>query len=404
VGGKVYLTGPYKGAPFGLVEIVPVLAGPFDLGTVVVRQTINVDPHTAQVSVSSDPFPTIIDGIPLRLRTVHVEINRPEFMLNPTNCSQLQITGRLTGEQGASAPLSSPFEVGNCATLPFKPALTASTQAKTSKQNGASLRVKVTQKPGEANIHRVDLQLPTVLPSRLSTLQKACTVEQFDTNPAGCPPGSVIGTATAITPVLQTPLTGPAYLVSHAAAAFPDIEFVLQADERGGNIEIVLDGKTQIKKGITYSHFETVPDAPISSFETNLPEGPHSVLSTAYPGRTNLCAQKLLMPLALTGQNGAVIKQTQRIGVTGCQYALSVSSHSVKNRTLTLHIVVPAAGKLTVSGKQLRSTSKSASGRETLVLTVNQKQAGALSTKVKLSFKPNKGRKLTKSLRVTFKR
>jgi hypothetical protein len=404
VGGKVYLTGPYKGSPFGLVEIVPVLAGPFDLGTVAVRQTINVDPHTAQVSISSDPFPTIIDGVPLRLRTVHVDINRPEFMLNPTDCSQLQITGTLTSEEGKSAPLSLPFKVANCATLPFKPALTASTQAKTSKQNGASLRVKVTQKPGEANIHRVDLQLPTVLPSRLSTLQKACTVEQFNTNPAGCPPGSVIGTATAITPVLQTPLTGPAYLVSHAAAAFPDIEFVLQADERGGNIEIVLDGKTQIKKGITYSHFETVPDAPISSFETDLPEGPHSVLSTAYPGRTNLCAQSLPLPLTLTGQNGAVVKQTQRIAVTGCRYALSVSSHSVKNRTLTLHIVVPAAGKLTVSGKQLRSTSKSASGRETLVLTVNQKQAGALSTKVKLSFKPNKGRKLTKSLRVTFKR
>jgi hypothetical protein len=128
------------------------------------------------------------------------------------------------------------------------------------------------------------------------------------------------------------------------------------------------------------------------------------VLSTAYPGRTNLCARSLLLPLTLTGQNGAVVKQTQRIGVTGCRYALSVSSHSVKNRTLTLHIVVPAAGRLTASGKQLKSTSKSASGRETLVLTLEQEHAGTLSTKVKLSFKPTKGRKLTRSLPVTFKR
>jgi DNA-binding beta-propeller fold protein YncE len=404
LGGGVYLTGPYKGAPFGLVEIVPVLAGPFDLGTVVVRQTINVDPHTAQVGVSSDPLPTIIDGIPLRIRTVHVEINRPEFVLNPTDCLQLQIAGTLTDEQGASAPQSVPFEVGNCATLPFKPSFAVSTQAKTSKVDGASLHVKIAEKQGEANIHRVDLELPKVLPSRLSTLQKACTEAQFDVNPAGCPAGSVIGTATAHTPLLLAPLTGPAYLVSHGGAAFPDVEFVLQADERGGNIEIVLDGKTQIKKGITYSHFETVPDAPISSFETVLPEGPHSVLSTENPGQTNLCARKLLLPLTITGQNGASAQQSQRVEVTGCRYALSVSSHAITNRALVLHVIVPAAGKLTAGGTGLASISRSAGGRETLVLTMKQRHTGQLSTKIKLNFKPNKGRKLTKALSVIFKR
>ena len=360
VGGKVYLTGPYKGAPFGLVEIVPVLAGPFDLGTVVVRQTIDVDPHTAQVTADSNPLPTIIDGIPLRLRTVHVEINRPEFMLNPTDCSQLQVTGTLTGEQGASAPLSVPFEVGNCATLPLKPGFSASTQAKTSKVDGASLVVKVTQKPGEANIHKVGLQLPKVLPSRLSTLQKACTEAQFNANPAGCPPGSVIGTATAHTPVLQAPLTGPAYLVSHAGAAFPDVEYVLQADERGGDIEIILDGKTQIKKGITYSHFETVPDAPISSFETDLPEGPHSIFSTEYPGRTNLCALNLAMPTTIVGQNGAQITQSTKIAVSGCR-TITISTRRLSGRSVTLAFKLTKRGRVTITAAGLKRYRKTLS-------------------------------------------
>jgi streptogramin lyase len=408
-GGKVFITGPYKGAPFGLSIAEPAKAGPFDLGSgpcdcVVVRSKIEIDPHTSALTVTSDPLPMMLQGIPVQLKHVNVTIDRPGFTFNPTNCSQLPITGTVTGEQGANAPMNVPFEVANCATLPFKPSFTVSTQRKTSKEDGASLRVKVTQKPGEANIHKVDLALPLALPSRNSTLQQACTEAQFNANPADCPAASVIGTAKAVTPVLQAPLSGPAYLVSHGGAAFPDVEYVLQADERGGDVEIVLDGETQIKKGITYSHFETVPDAPVDSFETILPEGPHSIFTTEYPGRTNLCAQKLLLQLTTIGQNGAVIEQAPRIDVTGCRYALSVSSRSIRNRTLTLHVVVPAAGRLTASGSGLKSASKSAGGRETLVLIVKQERAGRVSTKVKLSFTPKKGTKLAKPLSVTFTR
>ncbi len=291
---------------------------------------------------------------------MNVEINRPEFMLNPTDCSQLQVTGTLTGERGATAPLSVPFEVGNCATLPFKPGFSASTQAKTSKVDGASLVVKVTQKPGEANIHRVDLELPKVLPSRLSTLQKACTEAQFNANPAGCPPGSVIGTATAHTPVLQAPLTGPAYLVSHAGAAFPDVEYVLQADERGGDIEIILDGKTQIRQGITYSHFETVPDAPISSFETDLPEGAHSIFSTEYPGRTNLCALNLAMPTTIVGQNGAQITQSTKIAVSGCR-TITISTRRLSGRSVTLAFKLTKRGTVTITAAGLKRYRKTLS-------------------------------------------
>jgi hypothetical protein len=341
VGGNVFLTGPYKGQPFGLSIVTPAKAGPFDLGNVIVRAAIHVDPHTSALTVVSDPLPQIIDGVPLRIQTVNATIDKQGFMFNPTNCDQQQVTGTITSAQGATASVSSPFAVTGCAGLPFKPVFTASTQGKTSKANGASLVVKVAQKPGEANIHKVNLQLPLILPARLTTLQKACTEAQFNTNPAGCPAASVIGTATAITPVLSVPLTGPAYLVSHGGAAFPDVEFVLQ----GQGVTIVLDGKTDIKKGITYSNFETVPDAPISTFETNLPEGPHSALTA----NGNLCSQTrtvtvrkrvlrrvhgrlrhmsrtvrkvvsqpLSMPTTITGQNGAQVKQTTNVAVTGC--------------------------------------------------------------------------------------
>jgi len=352
-GGRVYLTTGYRGQPFGLSIVVPAVAGPFNLGNVVVRASIHIDPNTATVTVVSNPLPQSKDGVPFRLRTVSVEVNRPGgFTFNPTNCSAQQIVGTITAAQGASAAVSSPFAVTGCAGLPFKPSFTASTQAKTSKANGASLLVRVAQKPGEANIHKVDLQLPLVLPSRLTTLQKACTEAQFNANPAGCPEGSNIGTATAVTRVLSVPLTGPAYLVSHGAAAFPDVEFVLQ----GQGVQIILDGKTDIKKGITYSRFETVPDAPISSFETVLPEGPHSALAA----NGSLCAQSLVMPTTIVGQNGAQVTQTTKIAVTGCR-AVTISKRKLSRKSVVLTFILTEKGTVTISSSGLKRYRKNLS-------------------------------------------
>jgi hypothetical protein len=318
VGGHAYLAGPYEGAPLSIAIIAPAVAGPFDLGTVVVRSGLFVDPSTAQVTVKSDPLPTILQGIPLDIRSIAITIDRPQFTLNPTSCEPMSLTGEAISTQNQTASLSNRFQVGGCQGLPFKPSLAISTQGKMSKANGAGLTVKVSQKPGEANIHKVDLTLPKVLPARLTTLQQACTEAQFNTNPAGCPVGSFIGTAKAVTPILGVPLTGPAILVSHGGAAFPDVVFLLQGNERGGTIRIDLDGKTDIKKGVTYSRFETVPDAPISSFETSLPEGPHSVLAAT----GNLCTGgKLAIPTSLTGQNGAQVNQNTSVTVTGCPKA-----------------------------------------------------------------------------------
>ena len=323
-GGRVYLTGPYEGAPFGLSIVVPAVAGPFNLGNVVVRARVNVNPVTAALTITSDPLPQIKDGVPFRLRSVTVEANRPSFIFNASNCAQQSIAATIVGEHpiaSSEAPrssvVSSPYAASGCANLPFAPKLTASVGGKASKADGASLDVKLQSAGlGQANIAKVDLQLPKALPARLTTLQKACVDTVFDGNPASCPAGSVIGKATIHTPVLKAALSGPAYFVSHGGAAFPDIEFVLQ----GEGVVLVLDGKTDIKKGITYSNFETAPDAPFTTFETELPVGPHSVLTAYVPAsaKYSLCATNLAMPTKITGQNGRVFSQTTKVAKSGC--------------------------------------------------------------------------------------
>ncbi|HEY2281946.1 MAG TPA: hypothetical protein VGH60_00160 [Solirubrobacteraceae bacterium] len=327
--GRVYLTGPYNNGPFGLSIVVPTTAGPFTLtgnggfGREVVRASIRVDPHTAQITVLSDPLPTIIQGIPLQIRTVNVTVDRPGFTFNPTNCSQLSSSATFTSTKGATSTVSSPFYASNCASLPFKPSFTASTAGRTSKARGASLTVKVGSGSGQANIAKVKVALPLQLPSWLPTLQKACVDSVFDANPAACPAGSAVGIATASTPVLAHPLTGPAYLVSHGGVAFPDLEIVLQ----GEGITLVLDGNTNIKKGITTSTFNTVPDAPVSTFELVLPQGPGHVLATNLPVSANnsLCGQHLTMPTEIIGQNGVVIHQSTTITTTGCPKTKSLT-------------------------------------------------------------------------------
>ena len=320
--GHVFLTGSYRGAPFGLSIVVPAKAGPFNLGEVVVRSAISVDPNTAALTVTSDPLPQILDGIPLRIQTVNVAVTRPAFMFNPTNCGPKQIAATVAGSLGASVQVSSQFAAASCRSLPFKPTFKVSTAGRASRGGGASLDVKVTSKGGpqpgggEASIKSVKVDLPKQLPSRLTTLQKACTAATFEANPANCPAASDVGSATAVTPVLNHSLIGPAFLVSHGGAAFPDLEIVLQ----GEGIVLVLDGSTSIKKGITSSTFRTVPDAPVSSFELKLPMGRWSVLGTNLPGKAkySLCGQTLTMPTEITGQNGVQIKQSTKIAVSGC--------------------------------------------------------------------------------------
>jgi hypothetical protein len=351
ISGNVYLTKSYRGAPFGLSIVTNAVAGPFNLGLVVVRAQIHVDPVNSTLTITTDetgPYaiPQIVFGVPLRLKRITVNIDRPGFMFNPTSCAAQQITATISGNQNAVAHVSSPFAAGGCRSLAFNPHFTVSTSGRTSKANGASLDAKVIYPSftagSESNIAYVKVELPKQLPSRLTTLQKACVAAVFETNPASCPSQSVVGIVKATTPVLPVALEGPVYFVSHGGEAFPSLIVVLQGD----GVRVDLTGSTFISKsGVTSSTFKTVPDVPVSTFELYLPQGPYSALTA----NANLCSlttsatvkrtitrrvrgrtlhqritshvQKpasLLMPTEMVAQNGAVIKQNTKIAVTGC--------------------------------------------------------------------------------------
>jgi hypothetical protein len=280
-----------------------------------------VDPRTAALTVTTDPsgpraIPQILDGIPLQIKHVNVTIDRPDFTFNPTNCDKMQIGGSLTSVQGASEALAVPFQATNCATLAFKPAFKVTTNGKTSRANGASLKVKLSYPKAafgsQANIAKVKVDLPKQLPSRLSTLQKACPAKTFEANPAACPAASKVGYATATTPIIPVSLSGPAYFVSYGGAKFPELVIVLS----GYGVTVDLHGETFIneKTNVTSSTFRQVPDVPIGGFELTLPQGSNSALAAT----ANLCASTLRMPTAFTAQNGMVIKRSTPIAATGC--------------------------------------------------------------------------------------
>ncbi|MGO9248638.1 MAG: hypothetical protein ACLP7W_08600 [Solirubrobacteraceae bacterium] len=199
---------------------------------------------------------------------------------------------------------------------------------------------------------------------------RGCPAPVFEANPAGCPAASDVGAASAITPIFSHPLSGPAYFVSHGGQAFPDLEIVLQ----GEGVTLILDGNTDIKKGITSSIFRSVPDAPITSFELKLPTGPYSILGTNLPAsaKYSLCGQKLAMPTAFVGQNGAEIHTSTPISVEGCKPAIRVIKSSVKGNTATIEASVPAAGRLVATGGGLSKATRKASraGTVTVKLTL----------------------------------
>lgn len=352
--GGVYLTGPYDGAPFGLSVATPAVAGPFNLGMVVVRARIQVDPTTSALTITTDEtgphaVPQIWMGVPLRLQRITVHIDRPNFMFNPTSCKRQQLTANVSGVGQSVAAVASPFTAGGCSNLAFKPKFTVTTSGHTSRKSGASLDVKLVFPKGamgrEANIAKVKVSLPKQLPSYLKTLQHACPSRVFESDPAACPQGSIIGIARSYTPLLPVlpagksachsracpseppaSVMGPVYFVSHGGEEFPSLIVVLQGD----GVRVDLTGSTFIneKTGITSSTFKTVPDVPVNSFELYLPEGP----SHALAANGNLCkqARKLVMPTEFVAQNGAVVKQSTRIAVSGCHGQQSTNRHGAR--------------------------------------------------------------------------
>jgi hypothetical protein len=383
--GNAYLTGPYQGAPYGLSFVVPVAAGPFNLGTEVTRARIEVEPESGRVVVATR-LPTIRGGIPIRLRSLTVNINRPNYLLNPTNCEVLKTESTATSTVGATALVSSPFQVTGCSSLAFKPSFKATSSARTSKANGASLETTINQPSGQANIKSVLVQLPAQLPSRLTTLQKACLAATFDKNPASCPAGSFVGGARANTPVLPGKLQGPAMLVSHGGEAFPDLDLVLEAN----GVRVILVGHTRITKAITTTNFSTTPDVPVSSVTVNLPTGPHSALTA----NGNLCPNPLIMPTTITGQNGKQIKQNTRINVTNCPVEIVGSRVVGNNAVLTVRTY--EAGRISGSGSGLDTVVRHLNGAtRNASLTVPLSNEGLsrgrpFSVRVRVGFVPKR--------------
>jgi len=328
---------------------VPAIAGPYNLGEVVTRAGLSIGLYSGRVTVTST-LPSIVGGVPLRLQSLNVAVSRPSFLFNPTSCAPLAAESVLTSTFGASQSLSSPFQVNDCGALAFAPSVGASSGAKTSKLGGASIEVKVTEGAHQANIHELQLQLPKQLVARLSTLQKACLAAEFE---AGTPPGTCkstarVGTAIVSTPVLPDPLKGNAYFVSHGAAAFPDLDLVLQGD----GVEVVLVGHTHIaRSSITTSTFESLPDVPFSSAVVTLPIGSNSALAA----NGALCRANLLAPTTLVAQNGAKLTKDTRIAVSGCP--IQVLSHRRRSRRAILEIWVPEAGRVRVAGRGVKRVS-----------------------------------------------
>jgi hypothetical protein len=324
--GQAYLTGPYDGAPYGLSVVVPAVAGPYDLGDVVTRAGIAVGLYSGRVIVAST-LPTVVGGVPLRLRSLTVDVNRAGFASNPTSCAPLATESLLDSTLGAGAELSSPFQAEGCGALAFKPKLSVSSGAKTSKPQGASIAVKLTLPAGEAGVSELELQLPKQLVARFSTIQKACLAASFEDGP---PPGTCqstarVGTVSVSTPILPGRLTGTAWLVSHGSQQFPDLDLVLTGD----NVEVVLVGHTHIAhSSITTSTFEDLPDVPVSNVTVDLPLGPSSALAANGP----LCKANLLAPTTIVAQNGVRVAHDTRISVTGCPRASKKSKKAHKRR------------------------------------------------------------------------
>ncbi|MGB8988344.1 MAG: hypothetical protein WCC37_17215, partial [Candidatus Sulfotelmatobacter sp.] len=267
-------------------------------------------------------IPSIIDGVPVQIKHVNVTVNRPRFTLNPTSCNPMTITGIIQGSEGASSPVSTPFQDANCSLLKFAPKVQVSTIAQASKAKGTSLTFKISYPAGalgtQSWFNEARFDIPKQLPARLETLQQACLAAVFENDRSKCPAGSIIGHALVKTEALPEPLKGPVYFVSYGNAKFPEAVMVLE----GYGITIDLHGETFISKtSVTSATFRNTPDVPFESIEVTIPTGRYSEFGANLPPKDNynFCGQKLTMPTLLKAQNGLEINQNTPVTITGCK-------------------------------------------------------------------------------------
>lgn len=306
VQGKAYLAGPYKGAPLSLVVVVPAVSGPYDLGNVAVRAAIKVDPVTAQITAVSDPLPQILEGIPLRVRSVLINLDRPGFALNPTNCEPLSVRETVLGDEGGQSTKSAHFQVANCADLPYGPKLTLNLTGGLNRRGHPAIRAAFTAQPGEANTRKVTVALPKGELLDNAHIGNVCTRVQFAAE--ACPAASELGNAQVSTPILDEPLKGKVYLRS-SSNNLPDIAVDLE-----GQVDFELAGRVDTaKNGSLRTNFETAPDVPVTQLVLNLAGGAKGLLQNS----ESLCNKPKSAKTTMVGYNGAVV-QTQTKLQTSC--------------------------------------------------------------------------------------
>jgi hypothetical protein len=306
VGGRVYLAGPYKGAPLSLETVIPALSGPYDLGVVAVRTALNVDTESAQVTAVSDPLPQILGGVPFRTRSIRLSLDRDGFALNPTNCDPFSVESTISGDEGAAAGRSTHFQVANCRDLDFGPKLSLRLSGNMRRTGHPAVHAVLTAKPGEANISRTAVTLFRGEQIDNAHINSPCTRKQFAVN--ACPPQSVIGSASAVSPLLGQSLEGPVYLMTGFGHKLPDIV----ADLRG-QIHVVLDGRVDTVHSRLRTTFESVPDVPVTKFVLNLAGNKKGLLISS----KNICKLDAKANVNMTGQNGAHANTVMPLG-TSC--------------------------------------------------------------------------------------
>ena len=420
LGGDVYLTGPYnnpatgQNAPFGLSIAVPTAgqAGPFDLGVVVVRAGIYVD-RNAHVTVKSDPLPTIIQGIPLRLRQVVVNIDRPHFMFNPTSCSSSSVFGAFGALGGATSQQSVKFQPGGCGDLDLKQKIALTFTGKSSTKDGThpGVDATLTDPGGGANLDKVEVKLPLSVALDPDNAQELCKpLQRLALN---CPKTSIVGSATAVS-ILPHPLTGPVYFVEgtrksasgRTISTLPKLWIPLSGD--GVTIDVNADSDVDsIKRLVTTFH--DIPDAPIKSFKLKINGGKHGILVVS--GKPGTCDRDKTIDGRFTGQNDETQVWTSQVKVDGCKP--TVKKTKASSKAVTLRIVNLSSGKLTLSGGALLTTSsrtlKSATQASITAKLTNKaraalKHSGSVKLNLSVGFRPKGGKAVTVKKLVTVRR
>ncbi len=398
--GPVVLEGAYGDAPFSLRVTVPAIAGPFDLGDVVVRQKIYVDPIDAHVTVISDPLPTIVKGVPIRLQNLQVDIDKTGFMRNPTSCAPQSIAGTLSSVSGQSLPVSSRFQVGECAGLGLKPklALTLSGKGESTDGKHPAVTANLVQAGGQSNLKKVRVALPLSLALDPDNANGLCEFADGSKPIPTCPAASIVGTATAVTPILDESLTGPVYFVKNIRKdpksgreirTLPKLVIPMVGQN---GLKLTLTGTSNVENDRLVTTFDNVPDAPVSSFKLDIIGGKGGILTVS---DADICKATQVAKQQIDGQNGKDADSAITIQTPDC--ALKVISKKTTKTSVTVQVGGLSAGKVTVAGRGIKTTSKTISNAT--VATIAAKRTKGKPGKVTVTFDPTgpaKPRKTTK--------